>query len=261
MSVRYRWPLRHATSSIEISNSSPRRSAGSSSSPTRLMTRPMVSQSTRTSRQVAVRSVLLISHATRSSKSLVNRAPSRANGTPSTCTPCSGQRSRLSRARISSRQTPRSRCRQTESWCCSFSRAIVEYEHFGQTSFLRRNATQTTTWSGSKRTFLTHTPDRSSRRENAAVTRTGDDLPSSTDLDNPRTYGLTSCASHPSPQTAATRTAGGHFFAGIHAGERPLTQAASSPRSRGRNTAHSRVRLTQPSLTVQKPCSGRPSRP
>ena len=35
---------------------------------------------------------------TRFSKSRVNRAPSRANGTPSTCAPCSGQRSRLSRA-------------------------------------------------------------------------------------------------------------------------------------------------------------------
>ena len=49
---------------------------------------------------------LVISHATRSSKSRVNRAPSRANGTPSTSAPCSGQRRRLSRAW---RQTPRSR--------------------------------------------------------------------------------------------------------------------------------------------------------
>ena len=42
-------------------------------------------------------------------------APSRANGTASTCTPCSGQRSRRRLARTSSRHTPRSKCRQTDS--------------------------------------------------------------------------------------------------------------------------------------------------
>ncbi len=59
-----------------------------------LMIGPMVSQSIRTSRQTAVRAVVVIRRQTRSSKSRVNGAPSRGNGTPSTCTPCSGQRNR-----------------------------------------------------------------------------------------------------------------------------------------------------------------------
>jgi hypothetical protein len=90
------------------------------SSATRLMILPIVAQSIRVSRQVAVLSVLVASHATRFSKSRVKPAPSRAYGTPSTWTPCSGQRSRLSRAWTSSRQIPRSRWRQVESWCCLF---------------------------------------------------------------------------------------------------------------------------------------------
>ncbi len=44
----------------------------------------IVAQSIRVSRQVAVLSVLVASYATRFSKSRVKRAPSRANGTPST---------------------------------------------------------------------------------------------------------------------------------------------------------------------------------
>jgi hypothetical protein len=59
--------------------------------------------------------------------------------------------------------------------------------------------------------------------------------PSSADLDNPRTYGLTSCASHPNPQTATIRTHPWALFAGIQPASDPLTQVASSPRSRGRN--------------------------
>ena len=69
-----------------------------STAPTRSMIRPIVCQSIRVSRQVAVLSVFVTSHATKSSKSRVKRAPSRANGTPSTRTPCSGQRSRRNRA-------------------------------------------------------------------------------------------------------------------------------------------------------------------
>jgi integrase len=84
-SVRYRWPLRHATSSIEISNRSLSRSSSPRcSSATRSMIRPTVCQSILVSRQAAVLSVFVASHATRLSKSRVNRAPSRANGTPST---------------------------------------------------------------------------------------------------------------------------------------------------------------------------------
>ena len=103
-------------------------------------------------------------------------APSRANGTPSTCTPCSGQRSRRRLAWTSSRQTPRSRCRHDDWWRWRFSRWRVEYEHFGQRRRRRRNATVTTTRSGSKITDRTQTPGRHSRRENALVTRMGDDL-------------------------------------------------------------------------------------
>ena len=56
---------------------------------------------------------------------------------------------------------------------------------------MRRKATWTTTRSGSKRTLRTQIPDRSSRRENAAVMRTGEDSPSSsTDSKHPRTYGV-----------------------------------------------------------------------
>jgi hypothetical protein len=58
---------------------------------------------------IVVLSVRVTNHATRSSKSAVNRAPARANGTPSTGTPCSGQRSRLRLALTSSRHTPPSR--------------------------------------------------------------------------------------------------------------------------------------------------------
>jgi hypothetical protein len=82
---------------------------------TRSLIRPIVCQSIRVSRQVAVLSVLVASQATRLSKSRVNRAPARANGTPSTRTPCTGQRSRLRRAWTASRHTPRARCRQSES--------------------------------------------------------------------------------------------------------------------------------------------------
>jgi hypothetical protein len=96
-------------------------------------------------------------------------------GTPSVRAPCTGhhRRRRRRRQRISSRHTPRSRCRQTESTGRLSLRAIVEYPHFGQTSRRRRNATSTTTRSRSKRTFFTSTPlPRRRSLENAAVTRT-----------------------------------------------------------------------------------------
>jgi len=50
---------------------------------TRSMIRPTLSQSMRTWRHNAVLSIVVASHPTRSSKSRVNRAPARANGTPS----------------------------------------------------------------------------------------------------------------------------------------------------------------------------------
>lgn len=52
--------------------------------------RPTVSQSMPTRSHSAVLSILVADHATSRSKSRVNRDPGRANGTPSTRTPCSG---------------------------------------------------------------------------------------------------------------------------------------------------------------------------
>src|SRR5512135_1137866 len=54
------------------------------------MIRPTVSQSILTSRQIALLSVLVASHATSCSKSRVNPQRCRANGTPWRRTPCSG---------------------------------------------------------------------------------------------------------------------------------------------------------------------------
>jgi len=69
------------------------------------MIRPTVLQSIRTSLVIVVLSVLVASHATSPSKSRVNPERCRANGTPSTLTPCCGHCSRLSWARTSRRQT------------------------------------------------------------------------------------------------------------------------------------------------------------
>ena len=46
-----------------------------------------------------------------------------------------------------------------------------EYKHFGQCRRRRRNATVTTTRSGSKLTERTHTPGKHGRRQNAVETR------------------------------------------------------------------------------------------
>jgi Transposase len=56
--------------------------------------------------------IRVASQANRSSKSRVRPAPDRANGTASTTTPWSGQARRRTDARSSTRQQPRSRCRQ-----------------------------------------------------------------------------------------------------------------------------------------------------
>ena len=131
-----------------------------------------MSQSTRSIRLIVVLSVRGASHATRHSKSRVNSDAGRANGTPSVRAPCTGHHNRRRRQWTSSRQTPRSRWRQTESSGRVSLRAHVEYEHFGHRSFLRRSATSTITRSGSNRTFRTHTPDSRRSLENAVVTRT-----------------------------------------------------------------------------------------
>ena len=139
---------------------------------TRLTIRPTVSQSIRSIRLIVDLSVRVASHATRHSKSRVNSDPGRANGTLSVRAPCTRHHSRRRRQRTSSRQIPRSKCRQTESTGRLSFRDRVEYPHSGQTSSRRRNATSTTTLSGSKRTLLTHTPGRRRSLENAVVTRT-----------------------------------------------------------------------------------------
>jgi len=106
---------------------SPSRWAGSSpSATTRAQIRPTVSQSMRTSRVIVVLSVLVAKNATRSSKSQVNRAPARANGTPSVSTPWVGQQSRRSSARTITCQRPRSSPRHDEATGRVSRRARVE---------------------------------------------------------------------------------------------------------------------------------------
>jgi hypothetical protein len=90
------------------------------------MIRPTVSQSIRSIRLIVDLSVRVASHATKHSKSRVNSAPGRANGTPSVRAPCTGHHSRRRRQWTSSRQTPRSRCRQTESSGRVSLRALLE---------------------------------------------------------------------------------------------------------------------------------------
>lgn len=75
----------------------------------------------------AVLSVLDAAQATRSSKSRVNRTRWRANGTPSTIIPCSGQRSRRSRAVTVTFHAPMSNDRHDESPGRVSNRERVEY--------------------------------------------------------------------------------------------------------------------------------------
>ena len=90
-----------------------------------------MSQSIRSIRLIVDLSVRVASHATKHSKSRVNSDPGLANGTPSVRAPCTGHHSRRRRQWISSRHTPRSKCRQTESTGRLSLRAQVEYPHTG----------------------------------------------------------------------------------------------------------------------------------
>jgi len=85
--------------------------------------------------------------------------------------PCSGQSRRLSWARSSRRQTPRSRWRQVDCTCWRLWRCGVEYEHSGHRNRRRRSATHTTTRLALNCTPRTQIPSRRSRRENPALTR------------------------------------------------------------------------------------------
>ena len=120
--------------------------------------------------------MVVASHPTRSSKSRVKRDPLRAKGTPSVRTPWSGQRTRRRSARTSRRHQPRSKCRHDEETGRVSWRALVVNSHFGQCSFRLRGLTVTTTLAGRNSTAETVTPDRSSRRLNAVLTRTGSGL-------------------------------------------------------------------------------------
>jgi len=117
------------------------------------------------------------SHTTRSSKSDVNRAPGRANGTASVTTPWAGHASR--RRRILSRQgrPPRSRCLDDESTSRRSYRWAVVNWHAVQASNRRRNATSTTTDppppGPPRSTPVTRTPGRSRTRFSKVVARTG----------------------------------------------------------------------------------------
>src|SRR6266540_4066826 len=102
------------TSSMPTSNSPSSRPGSSRSATTRWQIAPMVCQATRTSWVTAVLSILVASHATRSSTSRVKPDSGRANGTPSVRTPWVGQSMRRSLAVTTSRKRPRSRCRQEE---------------------------------------------------------------------------------------------------------------------------------------------------
>lgn len=104
----------------------------------------------------------------RYSKSRVKPARWRANGTPSASAPWRGQRSRRRRQLISSRQTPRSRCRQSESTRRVSLRAAVENPHRGHRSRRRPSATATTIRSASNRTSRTHTWGKHTSREKCA---------------------------------------------------------------------------------------------
>ena len=113
--VKYRWCVRQEISSTPMSTSPHSRSGSSTSATTRSQIAPTVRHEVRAKPATVVLSVLVTSHATRSSKSRVWPDPSRANGTPSVRTPCSGQRSRLRRNTIRQTRPAMSRCRHDES--------------------------------------------------------------------------------------------------------------------------------------------------
>src|ERR1035437_3082693 len=137
-------------------------------------------------------------HTTRSSKSAVNRAPGRANGTFWVTTPWVGHRSLR---RILSRQTrpPRSRCLQDESTSRRAYRSDVVNEHAGQANNRARNATSITTWpvpsTSPRSTPVTRTPGRSKTRLSKVLARMGGSRIG--DCRRLRTYGPPMRPTHP----------------------------------------------------------------
>jgi hypothetical protein len=85
------------------------------------------------------------SHATRSSKSETNPDPCLEKGTPSTTTPCSGQRNRRNPAQTMTFHVPRSNARHDEFALRVSCRAAVENAQCGHTNRRLRNRTVTTT--------------------------------------------------------------------------------------------------------------------
>src|SRR6266508_671909 len=175
---------------MPTSNSSSSRPGSSWSVTTRAQIAPTVCQATRTSRRTAVLSILVASHATRSSKSRVKPDSTLANGTPSVRTPWVGQSIRRSLALTTSRRRPRSRCR------------LLEWEQSAQASRRRRSATVTVICAGSNETSRTVVPGRASKRLNAVVTRTGVGPPGwGLDTCNPTVWPVR--VTHPGPSTSS----------------------------------------------------------
>src|SRR6266498_1248671 len=187
---------------MPTSNSSSSRPGSSWSVTTRAQIAPTVCQATRTSRRTAVLSILVASHATRSSKSRVKPDSTLANGTPSVRTPWVGQSIRRSLALTTSRRRPRSRCRQLESTVRVSERALLEWEQSAQASRRRRSATVTVICAGSNETSRTVVPGRASKRLNAVVTRTGVGPPGwGLDTCNPTVWPVR--VTHPGPSTSS----------------------------------------------------------
>ena len=169
--VRYLWCLRQEISSTPMFTNPSNRFGSSTSAATRSHIAPTVRQATRSDKSTVT------NHTTRSSKSAVNRAPGRANGTPSATTPWVGQSNRRRRIRSSQTRPPRSRCLQLESTPRRSYLADVACEHSGQVNTRRRNDTSITTGpsdpAAPRSTPVTRTPARFSTRLSKVVARMG----------------------------------------------------------------------------------------
>ena len=172
-----KWCLRQEISSTPMFTNPLSRSGSSTSAETRWHIAPTVRHATRANVATVDLSERVTSHTTRSSKSDVNRAPGRANGTPSVTTPWTGQASRRRRILSRHRRPPRSRCLQDESTSRRSYRRNVVNEHTGQANTRRRRQTSMTTdpppAGSSRSTPTTRSPGRSRTRFSKVVARTG----------------------------------------------------------------------------------------
>jgi len=218
--VRYLWCLRHEISSTPMFTNPLNRSGSRTSAETRWHIAPTVRHATRANVATVDLSERVTSHTTRSSKSDVNRAPRRANGTPSVTTPWTGQASRRRRILSRHRRPPRSRCLQDESTSRRSYRRDVVNEHTGQANTRRRRQTSMTTdpppAGSSRSTPTTRSPGRSRTRFSKVVARTGGSRigccrspdPTSHPCHNPHTSRTTPGDSTPLPNHSYGRRAG-----------------------------------------------------